>query len=321
MTDRRLKGRIAVVAGATRGAGRGIACMLGEAGATVYCLGRSTRAEKSPIGRPETIEETADMVTRRGGIGIPVPVDLRKVEQVRDLFARVDRELGCVDILVNNLSGDQYLTKEMLSGSGHIDFWDYPIEEGLAVQENAVHTHLLTAHYAARMMTRQLSGLIVEITDGNRLAYNGVGVYYSLSKTSVVLLAYLMAEELRPHNAAVVSLTPGWLRSEQMLDGFGVGEGNWRDAVADHPRFENSETPFYIGRAIVALATDPQIIERTGHALSAGFLAREYGFTDIDGSQPPGYAWDGATVVEGVFADGCFGSSSQQRDEDPSRSA
>jgi NAD(P)-dependent dehydrogenase (short-subunit alcohol dehydrogenase family) len=149
-------------------------------------------------------------------------------------------------------------------------------------------------------------GLIVEVTDGNRLAYNEVGVYYSLSKTTPVLLAYLMAEELKRYHVAVVSLTPGWLRSESMLDGFGVTEENWQDAVAGNPDFAKSETPFYIGRAVVALASDPQVMERTGHALSAGYLAREYGFSDVDGRQPPGYAWGGLDIREGVFRDGRF---------------
>jgi NAD(P)-dependent dehydrogenase (short-subunit alcohol dehydrogenase family) len=307
MADGRLAGRIAVVAGATRGAGRGIACMLGEAGATVYCVGRSTRETRSPTGRPETVDETAEMVTTRGGIGIPVGLDLRDIDRVRELFERIENEQGRVDLLVNNLSGDQYLAKGMLSGSEHIDFWNYPIEKGLAIQVNAVHTHLVAAHHAARMMAEQRSGLIIEVTDGNRLSYNGVGVYYSLSKTSAVLLAYLMSEELRPHNVAVVSLTPGWLRSEKMLDGFGVTEENWRDALAECPSFEKSETPFYIGRAVVELAADPRIIEKSGHALSAGFLAREYGFSDVDGTQPPGYAWDGAAIVEGAFENGGFG--------------
>lgn len=299
---------IAVVAGATRGAGRGIACMLGEAGATVYCVGRGSRKKDSSRTRPETIEETAEMVVQHGGTGIPVCIDLRNPNQVHALFAEIDRDQGRIDLLVNNLSGDQYLTREMLSGSQHIDFWDYPIEKGLATLENGVHTHLLTDHHAAAMMVRQRSGLIIEVTDGNRLAYNDVGVYYSLSKTSLVLLAYLMAEELAPHSVAAVSLTPGWLRSEKMLDGLGVTEDNWRDAIQDHPGLEHSETPFYIGRAVAALAADPQIMKKSGHSPSAGFLAREYSFTDIDGSQPPGYAWDQAPIAEGAFKNGCFGS-------------
>jgi NAD(P)-dependent dehydrogenase (short-subunit alcohol dehydrogenase family) len=302
-----LEGKVAVVAGATRGAGRGIACMLGAAGATVYCTGRSVRGSPSSIQRPETIEQTAEMVTAHGGVGIWAQVDHREPQQVQALFERVRQEQGRLDILVNNMSGDQFLTKGMCSGKEPVSFWDYPIAKGLAVQQNGVHTHLITSFYAAPLMIERRRGLIVEITDGNRLAYNGVGVYYSLSKTGLVLLAYLMSEELKEHSVAAVSLTPGWLRSEDMLDGFGVTEANWRDAIAENPRFEWSETPFYIGRAVVALATDPNVMAKTGHALSAGCLAREYGFADVDGSQPPGYdVWVGGGIAEGVFSEGCF---------------
>ena len=295
-----LKDKVAVVAGATRGAGRGIAYMLGEAGATVYCTGRSVRGKPSPINRPETIEETAEMVTSRGGIGIWAQVDHKEPDQVQSLFERVRQEQGRLDILVNNMSGDQHLTVGMLSGKEPVSFWNYPIKKGVATQRNGVHTHLITSYCAAPLMVECRRGLIVEVTDGNHLEYNGVGVYYSLSKTSLVLLAYLMSEELKAHNVAVVSLTPGWLRSEKMLDGFGVTEENWRDALKQNPRFAKSETPFYIGHAVVALATDPNVMEKTGHALSAGYLAREYGFTDVDGKQPPGYC------KEGMFKNGGF---------------
>jgi NAD(P)-dependent dehydrogenase (short-subunit alcohol dehydrogenase family) len=295
-----LKGKVAVVAGATRGAGRGIACMLGEAGATVYCTGRSVRGKASPINRPETIEETAEMVSCRGGTGIWAQADHTEPDQVQSLFGRVKEEQGRLDILVNNMSGDQYLTVGMLSGKGAISFWNYPVEKGLSAQRNGVHTHLITSCYAVPLMVEGGQGLIVEVTDGNHLAYNDVGVYYSLSKASLVLLAYLMAEELREYDVAVVSLTPGWLRSEAMLDGYGVTEANWQDAVVKNPGFAKSETPYYVGRAVVALATDQNIMEKTGHALSAGYLAREYGFTDVDGRQPPGY------YREGVFRNGGF---------------
>jgi len=295
-----LKGKIAVVAGATRGAGRGIARMLGEAGATVYCTGRSTRNGRSDINRPETIEETAEMVSASGGVGLPVKVDFRIIEEVQALYERVKREHGRLDILVNDLSGDHFFTVGMLSGREPVPFWRYPIEKGLVAQENGVHTHLISSYFAVPLLLAAQQGLIIEVNDGNCLDYNGVGVYYSLSKTAIVLLAFLMSEELKTHNVAVVSLTPGWLRSETMLDGFGVTEENWQDAVAEWPGFENSETTAYIGRAVVALATDPNIMKRTGHALSAGYLAQEYGFTDIDGRQPPGYC------VEGKFQDGFF---------------
>lgn len=295
-----LKDKIAVVAGATRGAGRGIACMLGQAGATVYCTGRSVRQNPSDINRPETIEETAELVTSLGGVGIWAQVDHQVLNQVQTFFERVRREQGRLDILVNNMSGDQFLTSGMLSGKEPVSFWDYPIEKGLATQQNGVHTHLITSYYAVPLMIERQQGLIIEINDGNCLQYNDVGVYYSLSKTALVLLAYFMSEELKAHNIGVVSLTPGWLRSEAMLDGFGVTEENWRDALEKAPDFVNSETPAYIGRAVVALATDPDVMAKTGHALSAGYLAEEYNFTDVDGRQPPGYC------QEGMFRDGYF---------------
>ena len=307
--DPSLTGRIAVVAGATRGAGRGIACMLGRAGATVYCTGRSTRQTRSSINRAETIEETAELVSTHGGHGIWARVDHRNPDQVRALFERVDNEQGRLDILVNNMSGDQYLTQGMLSGRESIPFWEYPIEKGLAVQTNGVHTHVITSSCAAARMVRQRSGLIIEITDGHHLTYNDVGVSYSFSKTSLIVLAYLMSVELKPHNVAVVSLTPGWLRSEKMLDNFGVTEETWRDALEHTPAFAKSETPYYIGRAVAALAADPAIMNRTGHSLSAGNLAREYGFRDVDGTQPPGYAWGESGFDEGIFQDGRFLSS------------
>ncbi|MCB0065352.1 MAG: SDR family NAD(P)-dependent oxidoreductase [Caldilineaceae bacterium] len=295
-----LKDKIAVVAGATRGAGRGIACMLGAASATVYCTGRSTRQSRSEIDRPETIEETAEMVTAHGGDGLWAQVDHTEPEQVRAFFDRVRREQGRVDVLVNNMSGDQFLTTGMLSSHEPQSFWDYSIEKGIATQQNGVHTHLITSHYAAQMMVERKQGLIIEVNDGNSLQFNDVGVYYSLSKASLVLLAYFMAEELKPHHVTAVSLTPGWLRSELMLDGFGVTEANWQTVVERVPDFIHSETPFYIGRAVVALATDPDIMAKTGHALSAGGLAREYDFTDVDGRQPPAYS------PEGMFQDGYF---------------
>jgi len=296
-----LENKIAVVAGATRGAGRGIACMLGEAGATVYCTGRSTRGNPSMINRPETIEETAEMVTARGGTGIWAQVDHSQPQQVQAFFQRLRSEQnGRLDLLVNNISGDSYFSKENLSGKRHEPFWESSLEKGLRSQEQAVHTHIITSTYAAPIMVANRNGLIIEITDGNCMQYNNCGIFYSLNKTSAVLLAYFMSEELRPFDVTVLSLTPGYLRSEEMLDGFGVTEANWKDALIQDPGFATSETPFYIGRAVVALATDPKIKNRSGHALSTGYLAREYGFTDLDGTQPPGYC------REGVFHQGEF---------------
>ena len=295
-----LKNKVAVVAGATRGAGRGIAKMLGQAGTTVYCTGRSVRGKPSEISRPETIEGTAELVTSLGGVGIWVQVDHREPEQVQALFEKVRKDQGRLDILVNNISGDQFLTLGINSREETTPFWQYSIDKGLATQQNGVHTHLTTSHFAAPLMVENRTGLIIEINDGNYLGYNEAGVYYSLSKSALVLLAFFMAEELKAHNVAAVSLTPGWLRSEKMLESFGVSEENWQDALKTDPDFVNSESPSYIGRAVVALATDPNIMDKTGHSLSAGNLAREYDFTDIDGRQPIGYC------PEGVFKDGYF---------------
>ena len=295
-----LKDQVAVVTGATRGAGRGIACMLGEAGATVYCTGRSIRGHRSPYNRAETIEETAEMVTDYGGQGLWAQVDHTQPDQVEALFQRIDQEQnGRLDILVNDIPGDWHI-EWITPGYSSRPFWEHSLDAGLASQNHGVHSHIITNHYAAQRMVKNRSGLIVEVNDGNHLLYNGCGLYYSLSKTSTVLLAYFMAEELKRYNIAAISLTPGWLRSEEMLEGFGVTEENWRDAISQTPDFANSETPFYIGRAVVALATDPNMMNRSGHALSAGYLAREYGFTDIDGSQPPGYC------PESAFSDGEF---------------
>lgn len=295
-----LKDKVAVVAGATRGAGRGIAQMLGEAGATVYCTGRSIRNAPSDIGRHETIEETAELVTAAGGIGIWQQVDHSQPKQVQALFEKAAAEQGRLDILVNNITGDHHLTYGMLSGTDRMPFWEYPIEKGIACQVSGVHTHLITSYFAAPLMVKNRSGLIVEVTDGNYLLYNNVGVYYSMAKTGAVMLAYHMSEELKEHNVAAVSLTPGWLRGEKMLDVFGVTAENWRDALEEDPDFIHSQSPAYIGRAVVALASDPNIMEKTGHSLSAGRLAREYGFTDTDGRQPISY--DQA----GRFQDGGF---------------
>lgn len=291
---RSLDGKVAVVAGATRGAGRGIACMLGEAGATVYCTGRSVRGQPSPIKRPETIEETAEMVTSRGGTGIWAQVDHTKPDQVKALFDRVSQEQdGSLDILVNDVSGDSHFDVNVLSGKMPQPFWKQSLERGLHAQLDGVHSHIITSYYAVPLMAKRRQGLIVEVTDGNWLAYNDCGVFYSLMKTSAVLLAHFMSEELREHNIAVVSLTPGWLRSERMLEGFGVTEENWQEVVRTEPGFANSETPFYIGRAVVALATDPNVIQRTGCALSSGALALEYGFADVNGTQPVCYRGEG----------------------------
>jgi NAD(P)-dependent dehydrogenase (short-subunit alcohol dehydrogenase family) len=272
-----LAGKVAVVAGATRGAGRGIACMLGEAGATVYCTGRSVHGKPSTEGRPETTDETAEMVAARGGVGLAVQVDHTVEEQVRLLFERVAAEQGRLDVLVNNVNGDD------LAAWGK-SFWQESLDTGFRMIERGVYTHLITSHAAIPLMLRTGGRLIVGITDLGFPTF-----YYGFVKKSVVNVAELLAAELRPHGVAAVAVAPGFLRSEAMLERFGVTEANWRDAVKVDSYFGGSETPFYVGRAIAALAADPKVILKTGKVLSSWALSDEYGFTDVDGSRPH---WD-----------------------------
>jgi NAD(P)-dependent dehydrogenase (short-subunit alcohol dehydrogenase family) len=275
-----LNGKIAVVAGATRGAGRGIACMLGEKGATVYCTGRSVRGKPaSGPNRPETIEETAEMVAQYGGVGIPVQVDHSDPAQVQKLFERVQAEQGRLDILVNDVwGGDELLVFDK-------PFWEQNLEHGLLMQQRGLHTHLITSYYAAPLLVAQRSGLIIEITDGDKPDFRGL-LFYDMVKAGVIRAALGMAEELRPYNVTALAVTPGFLRSEAMLDYFGVREENWRDGAQKDPHFIASETPYFVGRAVAALADDPQVHERTGKVFSSWGLSDEYGFIDIDGNRP-----------------------------------
>lgn len=278
---RPLEGKIAIVAGATRGAGRGIACMLGEAGATVYCTGRSARGRPVTTGfyahRPETIDETAEMVTARGGTGIAVRVDHLVEDEVRVLVERVRAEQGRLDVLVNDISEGDVHTWE--------PFWKLPLEKGFEMFRRAVHSHLVTSRHAAPLLIEGGRGLIVEIGDGDGLYYRG-NLFYDLIKVTVSRLAYAMAEELHPHGVAAVALTPGYMRTEVMLEHFGVTEANWRDGAAKDPTFLHSETPFFVGRAVAALAADPRVLEKSGGLYGSWTLAREYGFTDVDGARP-----------------------------------
>lgn len=276
---RPLAGRIAVVAGATRGAGRGIARMLGEAGATVYCTGRSTREISATPGRPETIDETAEMVTAIGGQGIAVRVDHTIPEEVRALFERVIAEHGHVDILVNDIWGGDALTE-----------WGKPIWEldpakGFRMLELAVHTHILTSRFALPHMISANSGLVIEVTDGDHLDYRG-NFFYDLAKTSVIRLAYAMWAELRDRAVVALAVTPGFLRSEAVLERLGVTEENWREGIASDPNFAASETPAFIGRAVAALAADPHVGRKAKGVYASWTLAKEYGFVDLDGRQP-----------------------------------
>jgi NAD(P)-dependent dehydrogenase (short-subunit alcohol dehydrogenase family) len=280
-----LSGKVALVAGATRGAGRGIAVQLGACGATVYCTGRTTRSQRSDMNRPETIEETAALVDAAGGRGIAVQVDHLEPEQVRTLVDRIAREQARLDILVNDIFG---ATKIEWNKS----VWESDLEYGLHLLRLAVDTHAITSHFAIPLLLKTPGGLVVEVNDGTA-DYNGAtyrnSFFYDLAKAAVLRMGFALGHELRPHGATAVSLTPGWLRSEAMLEAFGVTEANWRDATKFQPHFAISETPAFVGRAVAALAQDPNVSRWNGMSVSSGQLAKIYGFTDLDGSQPD--AW------------------------------
>jgi NAD(P)-dependent dehydrogenase (short-subunit alcohol dehydrogenase family) len=279
-----LTGKVALVAGATRGAGRGTAIALGEAGATVYCTGRTTRKRRSEYDRPETIEETAELVDVAGGEGIAVEVDHLQPAQVEALVQRIDAEQSRLDVLVNDIWGGELLFE------WNKPVWEHDLEKGLRMLRLAIDTHLITSHFALPSLIRAPGGLVVEMTDGTR-EYNAenyrLSAFYDLAKTAVIRLAFAQSKELAPHGCTAVALTPGWMRSEMMLDNYRVTEDTWRDAVGGNPHFTAiSESPRFVGRAVAALAADPQLQRRNGGSFSSGGLAREYGFTDLDGSQP-----------------------------------
>jgi len=272
------------VAGATRGAGRGTAVALGEAGATVYCTGRSTRERRSEYDRPETIEETAELVGAAGGTGIAVAVDHLEADEVRALVQRIDAEHERLDVLVNDIWGGELLF------DWDAPVWEHDLDDGLRLLRLAIDTHLVTSHFVLPLLIRSPGGLVVEMTDGTR-EYNAeryrVSVFYDLAKTAVIRLAFAQGHELASHGCTAVALTPGWMRSEIMLERYGVSEANWRDGAATNPHFAAiSETPRFVGRAVAALAADPEVHRRNGRSFSAGALAQEYGFTDLDGSRP-----------------------------------
>ncbi|MFF4849938.1 SDR family oxidoreductase [Streptomyces sp. NPDC001194] len=283
---RTLEGRVALVAGATRGAGRGIAVQLGARGATVYATGRSTRGHRSEYDRPETVEETAELVTAAGGRGIAVVADHLVPAEVEALVGRIDAEQGRLDVLVNDIWGGEKLFE------WDSTVWEHDLDKGLRILRLAVDTHAITSHYALPLLLRRPGGLVVEMTDGTA-AYNAanyrVSFFYDLAKSAVLRMAFALGHELGPRGATAVALTPGWLRSEMMLDNFGVGEANWRDALEQVPHFAISETPSYVGRAVAELAADPEVARWNGQSLSSAQLARAYGFTDLDGSRPD--AW------------------------------
>lgn len=288
---RPLTGQVALVAGGTRGGSRGIAVQLGAAGATVYVTGRSSSAARSELNRPETIEQTAEAVTAAGGRGIPVRTDHSRPEEVRGLVDRIAAEQdGRLDILVNGVWGGDPLT------DWEHPLWEQDLDTGLRLLRQAVETHIITSRLALPLMVARKSGLVVEVTDGNTARYRG-SFFYDLAKSAVIRLAVAQAAELRPHGVAAVAITPGFLRSEEMLERFGVCESNWREGAAADPDFAYSETPAYLGRAVAALAADPDVMARTGRALATWGLYREYGFTDADGTQPDwGAHWASALV-------------------------
>ncbi|MCP9208499.1 SDR family oxidoreductase [Streptomyces cucumeris] len=287
-TQGALAGRIALVAGATRGAGRAMAVELGAAGATVYVTGRTTRERASEVGRTtETIEETAELVTAAGGEGIAVPTDHLEPERVQQLVERIDRERGRLDILVNDLWGGEAL----------IEFdkktWETNLTSGLRMLRLGIETHLITLYYALPLLVRNPGGLVVEITDGNE-EFNKtyrVNLFFDITKNAPIRTAFGLAQELKEFDATAVCLSPGFLRSEQMLDHFGVTEENWRDAVEQEPHFGIAETPHFVGRAVAALAADPDRARWSGKSVFSGELAKVYGFTDLDGSRPDGVGY------------------------------
>ncbi len=284
------------MAGATRGAGRGIARALGEAGATVYCTGRSSRAGAVDPRRPETIEETAELVDAAGGRGVAVRVDHTDEAAVERLLARVRADHGRLDVLVNDIWGGDALTEWGKR------CWEVDVATGFTMMERAIHTHVITSRHGLPLMLEGEGGLVVEVTDGAFAGYRGQ-VFYDLCKASAIRLAYAMSVELADTPVTAVAVTPGFLRSEAVLDHFGVAEESWRDAIARDPHFAHSETPWLVGRVIAALAADPDVKSRSGQALTCWDLARHYDVRDVDGAQPH---WDehlDAAVEEILAAD------------------
>jgi len=291
-----------VVAGATRGAGRGIAVALGEVGCTVVCTGRSSRSSSggSDYDRPETIEETAELVTAVGGVGIAARVDHLDPDQVAALAASLERDHGHIDVLVNDIWG-----AELLKGppaAWNTPIWEHDLDDGLRILRLGVETHLITSHHLLPLLIKQPGGLLVEVTDGtvdhNATNYR-ISVFYDLAKVAVGRLGFSQGHELEPHQGTAISVTPGWLRSEMMLGNFGVSEANWRDALEPDrpdglptapPGFEGSESPRYVGRAVAAVAADPDRARLNQRSVTAAELARHYGFTDVDGTQPDSWA-------------------------------
>lgn len=289
-----LDGKVALVAGGTRGAGRGIAVELGAAGAHVWVTGRTTRDHRSEYDRDETIEQTAELVEAAGGTATAVRVDHLEPDQVAELVARIDRESGRLDVLVNDIWGGENLV------DWNTPVWEHDLDKGLRLLRLAIDTHLITSHHALPLLIRRPGGLVVEVTDGTT-EYNAanyrLSAFYDLAKWSVIRLAWAQGHELADHGGTAVVVTPGWLRSEMMLEHYDVTEETWREVLErpheepypDPKHFGISESPHLVGRAVAALAADPDVARWNQASLSSGQLAREYGFTDLDGSQPD--AW------------------------------
>ena len=273
-----LEGKIALVAGATRGAGRGIAVALGEAGATVYCTGRSVPGSPGMLNRPETIQQTADLVTAHGGQGIPIRVDHTVPGEVAALFERV----GAFDILVNDIWGGDDLVEWGKK------LWETNLEHGLTLVDRAIKTHIITSYYGVPRI--RTGGLVVEITDGDAYFYRG-HFFYDLVKTTVIRMAFALSQELTGRGVVALAVTPGFLRSEWMLDHFGVTEANWRDAAEKAPSFLASETPLFVGRCIAALAADANVRIKNGRVYASWDLAEEYSVVDADGTRPHFVRW------------------------------
>jgi NAD(P)-dependent dehydrogenase (short-subunit alcohol dehydrogenase family) len=287
MTDSRpLAGQVALVAGATRGAGRGIARALGDAGALVYCTGRSVRGQPSPYGRAETIDDTAEMITAAGGRAVAVRVDHTVEAEVAALVARIDREHGRLDVVADSVAGEDPMLRQWGS------FWTADLSRADAALRQAIVSHIITAKHVAPLMMRARRGLIVEVTESETLLAGGNPLSQT-AKLALKGLALGLASELQPHGVAALAITPGFLRSESMLDRKRVTEANWRDAGAADPNFLESESPLFVGRAVAALAADPRVFERSGQLCASWELARDYGFTDYDGRRPD---WGAHTI-------------------------
>ncbi|RZS37712.1 NAD(P)-dependent dehydrogenase (short-subunit alcohol dehydrogenase family) [Herbihabitans rhizosphaerae] len=302
MSEKPLQGKVAVVTGATRGCGRGIAVELGALGATVFVTGRSTREQASAIGRPETIEETAELVDQAGGRGIPVRCDFTDVSDVDGLRKRIESEVdGRLDILVDDVwGGDRFV-----DWTSPDPTWWTTLDDALAMVHNGIDSHLIALHRLLPLLTARPGGLVIEVTDGDNDDYVGTGIPYFVVKSTIRALGRALGVELAKHGCVGLTVTPGFLRSEAMLEHFNVTEETWRDAPkvapSEHAQdYVLSETPRYVGRGIAALATDPDVKRFAGRTLASWTLMREYGFTDVDGSQPDWGRWFAEVVEPGV---------------------